>query len=151
MQRWYPIVSQTLAISWRWRWALIGAAWAVCIAGWVGVAAIPDSYNSEARLYVDTDAVLTPLLHGLAVDTAMSSQLEVMQKTLLSRPNLEKVIGMTDLELEATNPGQHEALVNRLGLAIKVQSQDRNGWRTTSSRPCCRSSWKRRPGRTAPT
>jgi len=138
MQRWYPVIGHNLAIAWRWRWTLIATAWGVCIAGWIAVAAIPNSYQSETRLYVDTDAVLTPLLHGLAVDTATSSQLEVMQKTLLSRSNLEKLVGMTDLELQAKTTAQCELLLNRLATEIKVQSQDRNiftiGYRNSNPR-----------------
>lgn len=126
MAQWYPMVAQTLTAAWRRRWALIATAWGLCLVGWIGVALIPNTYESDARLYVDADAVLTPLLHGLAVDTETSNQLEVMQKTLLSRPNLEKLIGMTDLELQAKGPQRRELLVRRLGTAIKVQSQDRN-------------------------
>ncbi|HVC54902.1 MAG TPA: XrtA system polysaccharide chain length determinant [Stellaceae bacterium] len=126
MERWYPMIAQPLATAWRWRWALVAVTWGVCLVGWVAVAVIPNSYESDARLYVDADAVLTPLLRGLAVDTAASGQIEVMQKTLLSRPNLERLIGMTDLELQATNPEERERLVRRLAGAIKVQSQDRN-------------------------
>ena len=126
MERWYPLFLHTLATAWRWRWPLVATAWGVCLVGWIGVALVPNSYESDARLYVDTDAVLTPLLHGLAVDTATASQLEVMQKTLLSRPNLQKLIGMTALELKAQGPADREALVRRLGKVITVKSQDKN-------------------------
>lgn len=126
MNDWFRFVAQKVAMAWRWRWTLVAVAWGVCLAGWFAVASIPDSYESEARLYVDADAVLTPLLRGLAIDTATTSQLEVMQKTLLSRPNLEKLIGMTNLELRATDPGERDTLLRRLATDIKVQSQDRN-------------------------
>ena len=126
MDYWFRFVAQRGAIAWRWRWILVATAWGVCLAGWLAVASIPDSYESEARLYVDTDAVLTPLLHGLAVDTATASHLEVMQKTLLSRPNLEKLIGMTDLELQAPAPGERDLLLRQLASGIKVEAQDHN-------------------------
>jgi polysaccharide chain length determinant protein (PEP-CTERM system associated) len=123
---WFRFVAQKVAMAWRWRWILVVTAWGVCLAGWLAVASLPDSYESEARLYVDADAVLTPLLHGLAVDTATASQLEVMQKTLLSRPNLEKLVGMTDLGLQAAVPSERDLLLRRLASGIKVQAQDRN-------------------------
>ena len=126
MGRWHSLVAQGFATAWRWRWALVATTWGVCIAGWVGIAVTPNSYESEARIYVDADAVLTPLLRGIAVDTARESQLEAMRKTLLSRPNLEKLIRVTDLELEGANAGDREMLVTRLGRLIKVQAQDRN-------------------------
>ena len=71
---------------WRNRWYGVAVAWLVCIAGWIGVSAMPNVYQSSARLYVDADAVLTPLLRGLALDNTAAGQLEVMQSTLLSRP-----------------------------------------------------------------
>jgi polysaccharide chain length determinant protein (PEP-CTERM system associated) len=125
MERWYFLVRQVLALAWRQRWLLVAAAWAVCIAGWIGVYTIPDSYESSGRLYVDTDAILTPLLHGLAIDTT-ANQLEIMQKTLLSRANLEKLIAATDLNLAVTNPQQKEQLVARLGHDLKITADGRN-------------------------
>ncbi len=43
-------------------------AWLVCGIGWVGVYLIPNQYELGARLYVDADAVLTPLLRGIAAE-----------------------------------------------------------------------------------
>lgn len=126
MDYWFRFIAQRVAMAWRWRWLLVATAWGICLAGWLVVASIPDTYESEARLYVDADAVLTPLLRGLAVDTATASQLEVMQKTLLSRPNLEKLISMTDLSRQAVVPGERDLLLRRLASGIKVQAQDRN-------------------------
>jgi polysaccharide chain length determinant protein (PEP-CTERM system associated) len=126
MERWYLLVRQALLTAWRRRWVLVATAWVVCLIGWVGVYRIPDSYESQTRLYVDADSVLTPLLHGLAIDTATANQLDIMQRTLLSRPNLEKLIGMTDLNLSLTDPQQRDRLVIRLGREITVASEGRN-------------------------
>ncbi len=72
--------------------------------GWVGVYLVPNQFESSARLYVDADAILTPLLRGLAADSAPTTQLEILQRTLLSRPNLEKLISKTDLDLTINSP-----------------------------------------------
>ena len=108
------------------RWLAIAASWLVCVAGWVFVSSIPNQYEASARLYVDSDAVLTPLLKGLALDNTPASQLEVLQRTLLSRPNLEKLVSKTNLELGITGPADLEDLVKQLGLDIKVVPQTRN-------------------------
>src|SRR3546814_4300998 len=34
---------------WLRRWLALGVAWGVCLAGWLGVALIPNSYESKAR------------------------------------------------------------------------------------------------------
>lgn len=126
MERWYFLVRRVLASAWRQRWLLVVTAWGVCLLGWVATYAIPDTFESDARIYVDTDAILTPLLHGLAINTETASQLEIMQKTLLSRPNLDKLISSTDLNLSVTSLGQRQQLVLQLGRDIKVTSEGHN-------------------------
>jgi len=87
---------------------------------------IPNQFESGARLYVDADAVLTPLLRGIAADSAPTTQLEILQRTLLSRPNLEKLISKTDLDLTLNSPSDRERLLSRLATAIKVTPQTKN-------------------------
>jgi polysaccharide chain length determinant protein (PEP-CTERM system associated) len=126
MDRWYMLVRKAGAIAWRRRWLLVAASWAICLLGWGGVHFIPDSYESEARLYVDTDAVLTPLLEGLAINTRTQSQLEMMQRTLLRRPNLDKLINITNLNLYATDPAARQNMLQQLGKAIGITSDGPN-------------------------
>src|SRR5579864_13481 len=120
------LVRQHARAGWRHRWLALVLAWAICGVGWLTVYKMPDTYESSARLYVDTDAVLTPLLHGLALDNTHLNQLEILQRTLLSRPNLEKLISKTSLDLTAANPRAREQLVGRLGKDIKIEAQNRN-------------------------
>ena len=82
---------------WRRRWVAVTVCWAVCLVGWVGVMAIPKKYEFAARIYVNADTLLQPLLQGLAVDTDPTRQVEYLQRTLLSRPNLEQLVHMADL------------------------------------------------------
>jgi len=111
---------------WRKRWLAIASAWVLCIAGWLAVSAIPNEYEATSRIYVDADAVLTPLLRGIALDSAAISQLELLQRTALSRPNLEKLISKTDLELEITGPADLERMVLDLSENIKITAQTKN-------------------------
>ena len=113
-------------VAWRRRWPALAVAWAICLAGWVVVVTMPNQYLSSARLYVDTGAVLTPLLKGLAIDSATASDLDILQRTLLSRSNLEKLISKTDLELRASTREEREALLQSLTTAIRIQPQTRN-------------------------
>jgi polysaccharide chain length determinant protein (PEP-CTERM system associated) len=126
MEQWYRLVWQSLVTAWRRRWLLVVAAWSVCLIGWAIVAIIPNSYESDARLYVDADAILTPLLKGLAIDQNTESQLQMMQETLLSRPNLERLIDETPLNLSVNDRTQRQALVAKLETEIKVASVGRN-------------------------
>ena len=120
------IVRRLLVAAWRYRWSAVAVSWLVCGAGWAGVYMIPNQYEASARLYVDADAVLTPLLRGISIDSSLSSQLDVLQRTLLSRPNLEKLVSNTDLDLTITGPADLESLVAGLGTTIKITPQTRN-------------------------
>ena len=76
---------------------------------------LPSKYLATARIYVDTETLLAPLLKGIAVDVDMNQQVEVMQRTLLSRPNLQKVLRSTDLGLIARTPEDEDRIVKQLG------------------------------------
>src|SRR5437016_1910669 len=106
---------------WRHRWLAVGTAWLVCTAGWIGAAFVPTKYESSARVYLNADPLLTPLLRGLAADTDPSRHLDFMQRTLLSRPNLEQLIRLTDLDTRVRTPGEKEALFKRLATDIEVK------------------------------
>src|SRR5712691_6808419 len=105
---------------WRHRWLAVGTAWLVCTAGWIGAAFVPTKYESSARVYLNADPLLTPLLRGLAADTDPTRQLDFMQRTLLSRPNLEQLVRLTDLDIGVTTPEEKEALFKRLATDISV-------------------------------
>ena len=118
-------VSYMISI-WRRRWYVIAISWFLCGAGWTFVASMPDSYESRARIYVDTDSMLGPLMRGLAVQTNLFKQIDIMHRTLLSRPNLEKVILMTDLDLSVHTDEAREALIVSLRDRIKLRQQGQN-------------------------
>jgi polysaccharide chain length determinant protein (PEP-CTERM system associated) len=120
------MLARYLRAAWRRRWMGMIVAWLVCGLGWVVVYTIPNQFESTARLFVDADAVLTPLLRGLAADSAPTTQLEILQRTLLSRPNLEKLISKTDLDLTLNSPSDRERLLTRLASDIKVVPQTKN-------------------------
>jgi polysaccharide chain length determinant protein (PEP-CTERM system associated) len=112
--------------AWRRRWVGVTIAWLVCGGGWVLVYTIPNQFESTARMFVDADAVLTPLLRGLAADSTPTTQLEILQRTLLSRPNMEKLVSKTDLELTLNSPSDRERLLTRLAAEVKVVPQTKN-------------------------
>ena len=123
-------IAQILDIAWRaWRWraGALFAAWFVCLAGWIAVSLMPDIYKSSAVVHVDTANALQPLLKGLAIESDTAAELELMQKTLISRTNLEKVMRETDLDLTVTDPAQRERLITSLEDRLSISHQQSGG------------------------
>ena len=107
---------------WRYRWFMMLVTWLVCIVGWGVVYQLPDKYESAARVNVDTQSMLQPLLRGLTISTNASQRVQLVTRTLLSRPNLEKLARMTDLDLVALTPGDMETLLDDLNDDITISS-----------------------------
>lgn len=85
------------ASAWRHRWKAVALTWLVALLGWTVVNLLPSRYVSTARVYADADAVLGMLLRGIAIDNSPAAQVEVLQRTLVSRPNLERVVDRAGL------------------------------------------------------
>ena len=105
---------------WRHRWLALAVAWVVAIAGWLWVWQLPESYVARARVYVDTNTVLRPLLAGLAVQPDVDNRIGLLSRTLLSRPNLEKLMRMTDLDLQVTTARDKDQLIADLSKSIQL-------------------------------
>lgn len=110
---------------WLRRRYIILTAWVVCPIGWLFVFNLPPVYKAEAKLYVETRSVLDPILSGLAISTDPEQELALMAKTLLSRPNLEKIARATDLDVQAPDSQAYERLIDSLRDDIKFSSSGR--------------------------
>src|SRR5260370_16739303 len=93
-----------LQALWRHKWLGVASAWLVCTVGWIGVALVPTKYESSARVYLNADPLLTPLLRGLAADTDPTRHLDFLHLPLLTPPNLEQFPPLTDLDIGLTTP-----------------------------------------------
>ncbi|MBC7574513.1 MAG: chain length-determining protein, partial [Herminiimonas sp.] len=78
------------------------------------------SYQSSARVYVDTQSILKPLLSGMTTLPNVDQQVSIMSRTLISRPNVERVIRMVDLDLKTTSTKEHEKMVDELMSQIRI-------------------------------
>jgi polysaccharide chain length determinant protein (PEP-CTERM system associated) len=118
--------------AWAYRWWGLALAWIVGVVGAVAVYTLPDKYEASARIYVDTQSVLAPLMAGLAIPQDINQQVAILSRTLISRPNIEKLIRMADLDLSASNKGQREALVESVSSRVRIQSTGRDNLYTLS-------------------
>lgn len=96
------------------------ATWLICPLGWYWVAQMPNIYGSTARVYVDTQSLLRPLLRGITVETNPEYQVRLMVDTLLSRANLERISRMTDLDVQAKNKEEYDEVIAHLKSKLKI-------------------------------
>ena len=106
---------------WRYRWMVMGVAWLVCLIGWAAIMRMPDVYQASARVHIDTQSILRPLLRGLTVESGAMDRISIITRTLLSTPNMEELARMTDLDLRADDQAQMDALISRLRSNISLQ------------------------------
>lgn len=111
---------------WRYRWSVLIIAAVVSPIGWAYVASLPDEYGSSARVYVDTDSVLTPLLHGLAIQTNDRQRVRMMTSVMFGRENMEKLARMTDMDLRANTPEEMDNLIKVLKNNVTLQQTASN-------------------------
>lgn len=111
---------------WHYRWHALLCAWLLSVSGWVFVYMLPDVYEAKARVFIDTDSVLKPLLKGLAVEPDVITEVNMMTQALRSVPNLEKIARETDLDLRANTPLEMEKLLNKLSRRIKINESAGN-------------------------
>jgi len=111
---------------WRYRWRAVIAMWAISIIGWIAVYLMPPVYEAKARIFVDTENALRPLLRGIASSTSVLNEVTVVTREMLSRPNLAEVARTTDLDLRARDADEFEELLTGLGNKIQVDGSRDN-------------------------
>ncbi len=112
--------------AWRFRWYGLAIAWLIAVVGWSVSFQMPNEYRASAQIHVDTESLLKPLLRGLVVESDTQRQVELMTRTLLSRPNLEKLARETDLDLQARGPEGMNQVVTELERRISLSGAGRN-------------------------
>ena len=126
------LITTLLKAIWKYRWYAVIVSWIVAIAGWVFVYRMPDDYQASARVYVDTQSILAPLLASMTTVPNINQQVGFMRRTLISRPNVEKVIRTVDLDIKSNTPKQHEAMVDELMEKITITGTERDDIYTIS-------------------
>ena len=111
---------------WKYRWFGVLVAWLVALVGTVAVFRIPNQYEASARIHVDTLSILKPLMAGLAVQPDVDQQIAMLSRTLISRPNVEKLVRMADLDLKNKSKAQQEATIDELMKSLRITGTGRD-------------------------
>jgi polysaccharide chain length determinant protein (PEP-CTERM system associated) len=126
------LLTNLLKAIWKYRWYAVVISWIVAIIGWIVVYRLPNDYQASARVYVDTQSILQPLLAGMTTIPNVEQQVAFMRRTLISRPNVERVMRMVDIDIKAQTAKDHEKLVDELMAAIKIVGTERDDIYTIS-------------------
>ncbi len=117
---------------WRRRWIGLAVAWLVAVAGAVVLWRTPDRYETTARVYVDTQTVLKPLMAGLAVQPNIDEQIGMLARTIIARPNIEKIMHSANLDVSVTSQIQRDQMVDDLTKRIRFNRGGRENIYTIS-------------------
>jgi polysaccharide chain length determinant protein (PEP-CTERM system associated) len=116
----------TLRGIWRHRWLGIIVAWCIALIGAVVVQLTPERFEARARLYVDTQTVLKPLMAGLAFQPDIDQQVRMLGRTLVSRPNAERLVSDPKVGLMEGTHASADQVADDLTKAIKVEQTPGN-------------------------
>jgi uncharacterized protein involved in exopolysaccharide biosynthesis len=125
-------LKQYAVAGWQHRWKAVAMAWLVSLGGWAYVYTLPDQFRTSTRIYADADIILSQLLSGIAVDSRPQSQVDLLQRTLLSRPNMERVATRTGLDMRANSASSRRPAT----CSPSPTRTPTRAWRTASCSRC---------------
>lgn len=106
---------------WQRRWIGIAVASAVALMSIAAVKlVIRDRYEASAKVFVDTQSVLKPLMSGLAFQPDSDQQVRMLARTLISRPNIEQLIKSPSAGLNNLSEVDRDRTIDRLTKEIKI-------------------------------
>ena len=129
MNELFDEVRAALYAAWSRKWLALGVAWGVCLAGWLFVASIPNTYESRAKIFVQLDDVLSKQI-GIA-GSDMTDIARVRQR-LSSASTLGQVIESTKLGENINSPRAMEGAITSLAENVKVKSEEDNLFEITA-------------------
>jgi polysaccharide chain length determinant protein (PEP-CTERM system associated) len=122
--------------AWRFRWYGLTLAFMVAIAGWCIVFALPDRFEADARVFVDTRTALKPALQGLTTDQNVDAQINYVRQSLLEGPQLEHIAKDTGvLDPSITDDRVRNRILENLSnhIALTVLSAGNQGDERTTA------------------
>jgi polysaccharide chain length determinant protein (PEP-CTERM system associated) len=122
MQEFLEIFRSTVRGMWTHRWTGLATAITVGLLGILITYLIPSRYEATARVYVDTQSLLRPVLKDMAVQPNIEQQVAMMGRIILSRPNVDKVMKASDLDLKVKSAGEREKFIDDLIKEIEFKA-----------------------------
>jgi polysaccharide chain length determinant protein (PEP-CTERM system associated) len=128
MQETLDLILDHVRGAWRFRRYAILAAWIVAPIGWLITFTLPDVYEANSRVFVDTKTALKPVLENLILDQDVNAQLNLVRQSLLANPQLEPVaqeVGLVDPRV--MTPQQRLRIVNDMRERVTLRVVSASG------------------------
>jgi polysaccharide chain length determinant protein (PEP-CTERM system associated) len=105
---------------WQHRWLGVAVVLTVAMVGAFVVSVVENKYEANARVFVDTQTVLKPLMAGLAFQPDVDQQVRMLARTLISRPNVERLMNSREIGFAKPSDAQYDHAVEKLKDGIKI-------------------------------
>jgi len=92
----------------------------VCSAAWAYIFMMPDKFESKAKVHIDSATVIRPLMRGMVVEPDISALIRIIQQLMFTRPNLEKIISLSQLSRSQDSSGSATELIENLKKDITI-------------------------------
>lgn len=81
---------------------------------------MPDRFESKAKVHIDSATVIRPLMRGMVIEPDISALIRIIQQLMFTRPNLEKIIELSQLSRIQDEFGGKSDLIERLKKDITI-------------------------------
>src|SRR6185436_16205566 len=106
----------TITLRGMWKHRVLGlcVAWAVGLLALSVLMMMPAKYEASARIFVNTDSILKPLMTGLTVQPNDDQRIVMLSRVVISRPNVEKLVQTVGLDAEAKSKDERERIIDNV-------------------------------------
>ncbi|CAN5159966.1 hypothetical protein BH11PSE11_BH11PSE11_36660 [soil metagenome] len=105
-------VFRHMRAMWRYRRLGLICAWIVALLTVGLIFSTPKKFVASARIFVNTDSILKPLMAGMTVQPDSGQRIALLSRMVISRPNVEQLVKDTGLEAKAKTTEQRERLID---------------------------------------
>lgn len=111
---------------WRYRRLGLTIAWVVGALGIAAIMLIPDKYEASARMFVNAESILKPLMAGMAVAPDINQRIELLSRVLVSRPNVERLVRNSTPKGDQVSQEDLDKQVDELIKLLKIKGGGRD-------------------------
>lgn len=116
------------------RWLVLAVSGACAFVFGGAIFLVPQRFEASSKLFVDTQTVLKPMMVGLAYQPDIDQQVRMLARTLVSRPNVERLVNMPEVKFDFPDLASRDKVVTSLMEQIRIVAAERGNIYTISYR-----------------